>query len=52
MPLTQVFAELLANGCVAIQSNQVREFNKCANAHNLKYDIAPHICGKTVLITI
>lgn len=52
MPLTQVFAELIANRCVAIQSNQVREFHKAASAHNLKYEIGPHICGKTVLITI
>ena len=52
MPLSQVFSELLANGSVAIPSNEVREFHKAANAHSLKYEIGPHICGKTVLITI
>lgn len=50
--LIHAFSELLANGKVVIASNQVKEFNKCANAHKVKYEIGPHISGQSVLITI
>ena len=52
MPLINIFSELIANGKVVIPSDKVKEFNKAARAHSMRYEIGPHIAGKSVLITI
>ena len=50
--LTQIFAELCANGSAVLASSEVKSFNKAANAHGVKYEIGPHVAGKSVLVTI
>jgi len=50
--LIKQFTELLTEGSVVIESSNLKGFHKCAAAHNVKYEIGPHVAGKSVLITI
>ena len=50
--LISIFTELATTGRAIVESNQIKSFNKAANAHGLRYEIGPHDSGKTVLITI
>lgn len=50
--LINIFVELTTKGSTILPSTEVKGFNKVAQAHGLKYEIGPHNCGKSVLITI
>lgn len=52
MPLIDIFSELVANGRAIVPSDKVKEFSKAAKAHSIRYEIGPHVAGKSVLITI
>ena len=50
--LIKQFTELLTTGSVTIESSELKGFHKCAAAHGVRYEVAPNVAGKSVLITI
>lgn len=52
MPIMNYLLELIQNGSTILPSNRVKEFNKVATAHNMPYEIGPHVAGQSVSITI
>ena len=50
--LIKQFTELLTTGSVTIESSELKGFHKCAASHGVRYEVGPHVSGKSVLITI